>query len=176
MKPVHGCDELRPTIDGLAAGRFDALTDDDVLAAEAHLNACAACAARVADGKPPVDDALAPGGRTVRPTAAEWERAWSPIDGAAPRLRLHGVARRPMRVRWAAWSALAAAAAIALAFGTYRWYGKSAPGLGTIQLAGGTDVEIQSVEVGEGETSFVVNVGGPDPAPVVWVVGRREGA
>lgn len=177
MNPREGCEEMIVRIAALAAGRFDALTPAEVAGAEAHLNGCARCAAQLAGVQAGPEPAIGMSGAAGgSPSEAEWDAVWRAVEPTVGRLRLRPV-EAPVRPGWwGAWSALAAAAAIVLSVGWYRWGGQNEPAWGKIELAGGSDVEIQSVEVGEDDTTFVVNVGAGGRTPVVWVIERGEGA
>lgn len=139
------------------AGRLDRLSPEQVERLEAHLGADPAAEAALAGALPPAarlpDEPL--------PAQQAWDALWTRIDEATS-IRRHG----PGAGRHAVWRAAVAAAACGLAM--LAWERLASPGLGPVVLA--HDVTIESLEVGSGESAFVVYLDEGSGPPVVWVL------
>jgi len=138
------------------AGRLDALTPDQVVQLEAHLRRDPAAEAALAGAAPPRPDLP----DEPLPSTRTWDALWTRIDEAASiRQRRGGLRARA----W--WRPVVAAAACGLAM--LAWKRLGAPSFEPIVLA--RDVVIESMEVGRGESAFVVYLDGGSGPPVVWV-------
>lgn len=139
------------------AGRLDALSPEQVERLEAHLQAEPAAEAALAAARPPA--ATLPD--EPMPSAEAWDALWARIDQTAATPG----AGQLRRVR-AVWRAVVAAAACGLAM--LAWKQAASPAVGPVVLA--HDVTIESLEVGRGESAFVVYLDEGSGPPVVWVL------
>ncbi len=161
---------LADALKALADGELDVLRPEQVRQVEAALNRDARLAAPFAGQQPRVEPHLAAAlnelDRSDQPTTADWERVWDNIDAAAARRGRPdaGVARRVLR----AWRPLMAAAACLLLVLGWRVTQPAAVEPWPLQLA--AEVEIDSLEVFQGATSFVVAVGGDNGGEIIWVL------
>lgn len=170
MSTAQTCEPYRDSIVALRDGRFDMIEPDQMRAAEAHLNDCAACQAVVADAvvqpEPMLREAI------KLPTEEAWDAAWDKVDGttssrtATPRRILRFA--RP-------WGTFAAAAVVMLMVGLWRVL----PGTGSddwaFQLAGINEVEIEWLEVSDDSMSMIMSAGDDDEISIIWVI-DDEGA
>ncbi len=163
-------ESLDAALRAAAAGRWDALTPDQVDRLECVLNQEPAVAERLAGQKarpePHLDQVLADLDRRAQPTPRAWQDVWRHIEAAAPRTagrRPGALSPRVVRL----WRPLAAAAACLLltVFWTLR---PSAPEAWPLQLA--TNVEINELEVSEDATTFVFATGARNDVQVIWVL------
>ncbi|HEY3243965.1 MAG TPA: hypothetical protein VGM03_11510 [Phycisphaerae bacterium] len=170
MAELRTCEQLRGALDSLSAGNVAALQPETVSQLEAHLNACAACAACLTD-RPAVAERVWLSGVPV-PAETAWERVWQAVEHAAPASRIQRL--RAGVVRHArVYGTLAAAAVLLLAIGI--WHATTRPArLPVFQLARGSDVQIESIEVPADEMPMVISTDGDEGISIIWVVSREE--
>lgn len=163
-------------LERVAAGRLDELSPEQVAALEAHVNESAAAAARLANLVPqPPAGQFAP---VAEPTAAEWERVWRGVEAAEVRSAARGAGavevRRTVRDRGGArrflrlWEGVAAAAACVLLAVLWRSSQPAAEASWPIQLS--QHVEVDSLEVFDDSTAFVVVPDDGSDGAVIWVL------
>lgn len=175
MKNV--CDELRESIDRLAACELESLSAEAVARAEAHLNECAACADRMSAmaAEPEGVEATAVAG----PTSETWERVWKGIEaassGAAVQRAGNLQAWKRHRTLYRIWSGMAAAAVLMISVGIWQLARSVHEGAGVLDLARSGDVRFGGMQVFGSATSFVLAAGEDENIPVIWVV-EDEGA
>ncbi len=163
-------DNLDRLLRAFARGRADDLSPEELALVERLLNTDAAIAARVADERPERDPALASALAALQqvelPSAAAWERTWERIAAAEP------VVLRLPRAAWLwraqrYWRPLAAVAAVLCLAVLWQYNVPAAPDAWPLQLA--TNARIDELEVSEGESSFVISIGG-DGGEVIWIL------
>ncbi len=170
MSTEQTCEAYRESIVALREGRFGAIEPDQMRAAEAHLNDCAACQALVADAAARPEPALREA--IELPTEEAWDAAWDKIDtaGASRTATAHRILRfaRP-------WGTFAAAAVVMLMVGLWRVLPQTGSDDWAFQLAGINDVEIESLEVSDDSMAMLLTAGDDDEISIIWVI-DDEGA
>ena len=165
-------DNLDDALQAAISRGLDALTPDQVERLAAILDERPDLAAQLADRIPVIEpqlaDALAQAERQSLPSTGAWSRAWDRIAAAQPK-----VARRPrvgpqiLRL-WRPLAAVAACLVLAAAW----WIGTPRPPTAPpLRLA--TDLEIDRLEVYDGDTPFVVSIG-DSGAVIIWVLEERS--
>ena len=161
------CETHHDALAALGEGRFDDVTDEQIAAAEEHLNQCEDCAASLRDQKPNSEAAFRSDAHT--PSDAQWETVWSRIEAMGANRHDHGVpfAKRRLRVAWAGLS-VAALLAIGVTVGEFA---RGPDGsLGELRLATAGDVEIESVEVFGSSELIVLNSGDQSEPSIIWIM------
>lgn len=165
---TQACRDFEDAIGHFVAGRLHAIAPERMAALEAHVNGCAACAARmesagVVPGDVP-DEAVAP------PNEDEWAKVWSGIEQATAR-----TVSAPRPGRWLrtvqTWGAIAAA--LALTISVWQFGAGGAESAWVLELARGDDTEISSIEV-FGDSMPMVLFAGDDEISVIWVFENEE--
>ncbi|MEP0846650.1 MAG: hypothetical protein HRF50_07480 [Phycisphaerae bacterium] len=172
MTPMR--ENLDQLLERVAAGRLDELSPEQVAALETHLNANAAAAARLANllPRPPAG----PLARVAEPSAAQWERVWRGVEAAGSRQAARGTdaASAPQTMRGRTrrflrlWEGIAAAAACVLFAVLWRSSQPAAEASWPIQLS--QHVEVDSLEVFDDSTAFVVVPDDGSDGAVIWVL------
>ncbi len=170
MSTAQTCEPYRESIVALRDGRFDMIDQDQMRAAESHLNDCAACqalvAGAVAQPEPTLREAI------ELPTEQAWNAAWDTVDGASSSRTAtpHRILRfaRP-------WGTFAAAAVVMLMVGLWRVLPASDSDDWAFQLAGINEVEIEWLEVSDDSMSMIMSAGDDDEISIIWVI-DDEGA
>ena len=152
-------DDILNGLKALEAGQLDTFTPEQVARLEEHLNADEAAAGRLAGQRPPADPVVQTPAAT--PSAEAWERAWKRIEAAARPASTRSTGRT-LRL-WG--SAGAAAAAVLLAVGLWRW-----PAGDEWPVEWAQSIEIDDLEVLEGRTAFVTAAQSDEDVPVIWVL------
>lgn len=166
---MPACETIRHAVDALLDGRFEAISPEAMAAAEAHLNECPHCAARLEAALPASDSMLRAKLDVPRPDA--WHAVWERIE-----LETRPRQTAPTVYRFArTFSALAAAAVLLLAIGLLRFGPFSGGASEELRLAAAEDVQIESLEINGDEMPFVISAGEKENIPVIWFV-QNEGA
>jgi anti-sigma factor RsiW len=171
MAESKTCEQLRAALESLATGDFDALAPEIIIDAEAHLNSCAACAARLAE-RAAIDESPLMA-EVPLPSESAWNRVWIAAEDASAPAWTHRMRMGFFR-HARAWSAVAAAAVLLIAFGIWRSVTPHAPTLPTFQLARGDDVRIESIEVFGDEMPMVISTDGDEGLSIIWVVEKES--
>ncbi len=163
MRPA-GPEPTDALLEAVLAGELDRLTREQIERLEARLARDASAERALAAARPPAVE-LPP---EPLPSGQTWEAVWARIEQATPAGRsLYRAGRH------AVWRAIVAAAACVMAM--LAWGKLGAGPVLTVQLA--DDVTIESLEVGSGESAFVVYLDEGRGPPVVWVFDESaEGA
>jgi len=163
----EACGQFEQLVATAASGNFDALTPEQVVALEGHLNACAHCAARLADHTPQPDAHLAP--PIELPSEQQWNQVWETIEAAQTRA---GPARPGIGGFQRLWRTVAAAAACLLLAALWRSATPSATAEWDLKLS--DHVVVHEVETFGDVVSLVV-YSDDDSAAVIWML-DDEGA
>ncbi len=147
------------TLDEVLSGRLDSLSPEQIRQLEAYLAADSAAADALAAVRPPAIDLP----DEPLPDERQWRALWTRIE--------QGLSRgRPPARGIGLWRTVAAAAACGLAM--VAWNRGMHTAMGSIRLA--RDVVIESMEVGHGESAFVVYLDEGSGPPVVWVIDASQ--
>lgn len=152
--------------DRLAEQGLDALSPDDVARLEAAANANPALEARLARLTPvpePIWQTLPP-----MPDDEQWDAMWARVHKrSTPQAQ---PVRRRLTLRTYLRPIVAAAACVLLAL-VWNTYERSETSAWPVEWA--HQVEINNLEVPEGETAFVLTAGEANEIPVIWVLNTQ---
>jgi anti-sigma factor ChrR (cupin superfamily) len=165
------CERWRKAVDDLAAGRFDALSPEEMAEVGAHLDACESCAARLARRTAEPEPALRLNEQT--PTEEQWAGVWENIASASAAPAARSI-RKPAWRRWAPY-ATAVAAGVILLIGLWWLPGQLTPKAPELRLAAADEMKIDSLAVYDQGTPVVLTVGEDhDEISIIWVIEDEE--
>ncbi len=195
------CETVSATLAAAAAGRFDALSPQQVAALEAHLDDCPRCLAVLTDAVPKPDAEIAAALRRMPgaagPGAATWDAVWQEIDatvGGAAQSPLHiardgredaepgrdailptpasGVARRVARTGLIRKIWRPLAIAAACALMAGVWRYATLSTPPEHPIRLATNVEIDNLEVFGDSSAIVYTLNDTSGAAVIWIVDK----
>jgi hypothetical protein len=171
MTSAKDCERWQSAIADLAAGRFDALSPEQMADVKAHLNECESCAARLADVTAQPETTL--GLHEQMPTKEQWAGVWENIESAVatPAQQAMRIGRRRPWMRYVT----ATAAGLILLIGIWRLPGQLTPQRAELRLAAADEMNIESLAVYDEATPVVLTVGEDgDGISVIWVIEEEE--